>query len=57
MIIKSYFLIDFVNNISLSIKCAMCFYGVGLSHIVFAILTMMTAFPHVAINYHIYHID
>ena len=25
------------------------FYGVGLSHIVFTILTMMTAFPHVAI--------
>ena len=30
------------------------FYGVGLSHIVFTILTMMTAFPHVAIFYHIY---
>jgi len=44
-----YFLIDFVTKICLSIRCAICFYGVGLSFIVLTILTMMTAFPHVAI--------
>ena len=26
------------------------FYGVGLSYIVLTIMTMMTAFPHMAIN-------
>ena len=30
------------------------FYGVGLSYIVLTIITMMTAFPHVAINFHVY---
>lgn len=47
--ILQYFLIDFVTKIYLSISCAMCFYGVGLSFIVLTIMTMMTAFPHVAI--------
>ena len=52
-----YFLIDFVSTISLCIVCAICFYGVGLSYIVLTILTMMTAFPHIAIIYHIYCIN
>ena len=52
-----YFSIDFVDIISLAIRCAMCFYGVGLSHIVLTITTMMTAFPHVAIDYHVYCIN
>ena len=52
-----YFLIDFVSTISFCIVCAICFYGVGLSYIVLTILTMMTAFPHIAIIYHIYCIN
>ena len=52
-----YFLIEFVNGISVCIVCAICFYGVGLSYIVLTILTMMTAFPHIAIIYHIYCIN
>ena len=55
--ILQYFSIEFVNEITVSIRCAICFYGVGLSHIVFAILTMMTAFPHIAIICHIYYIN
>ena len=52
-----YFLIEFVSTISVCIVCAICFYGVGLSYIVLTILTMMTAFPHIAIIYHIYCIN
>ena len=52
-----YFLIEFVNEITVCIVCAICFYGVGLSYIVFTILTMMTAFPHIAIIYHVYCIN
>ena len=48
-LLLQYFLIDFVTKIYPSIRCAMCFYGVGLSFIVLTIMTMMTAFPHVAI--------
>ena len=32
--VLQYFLIKFVTKICLSIGCAMCFYGVGLSFIV-----------------------
>ena len=49
-----YILIDFVSLMTLSIICAICLWRWPKSYCIWTIMTMMVAFPHVAIIYHIY---